>query len=326
MEATNILQEILSKSESLYIEKQNDLLQDAANEKSIVVDLLYYKLSPTVTRRSPNHSGTCGDIFLSLTIEGYLRVSPGFEFGNMTVSGYINRKPYPFNVRAIPVASTEPNYMPGLFKFRATFPNADSCSESSSLQVRSHIWAKYTVNGKTYWVNNGGYQKDYHYSGTAGYSYSYLGNSNQRRFDIGNKNLILDFAESNTIILRNIKYRKIVKIVYSHDNWKTVRESNAWFSNMLRGGELEQWHFNIPGKNSNTQFAISYKVDGQEFWDNNYGRNYRIYDAIGNPTPIGFPIASCVPDCGCLAECGHLNDFNTCTTNCPCVGDMMPHI
>ena len=48
------------------------------------------------------------------------------------------------------------------------------------------------------------------------------------------------------------------------------------FSRMLKSGD-EAWSINAPvGTAKRVDFAIFYRVSGQEFWDNNFGRNYTL--------------------------------------------------
>lgn len=88
--------------------------------------------------------------------------------------------------------------------------------------------------------------------------------------------------------VKNLAYGKSVKIIYSTDNWQTTKEADARFeknysygySNVESPNEqgIENWTFrvSIPERINTVEFAVVYQVEGAEFWDNNFGQNYRI--------------------------------------------------
>ncbi|NWI09957.1 PPR3D phosphatase, partial [Crypturellus soui] len=93
-----------------------------------------------------------------------------------------------------------------------------------------------------------------------------------------------DFGLSGTIQVCNIAFEKQVSVRYTFNQWKSLHEVRA------------HWHSSIPEKNgqdqvdvftfflpipsfllqlcSVVQFAARYQVNGQEYWDNNGGKNY----------------------------------------------------
>ncbi|NXN19531.1 PPR3D phosphatase, partial [Indicator maculatus] len=95
-----------------------------------------------------------------------------------------------------------------------------------------------------------------------------------------------DLGISGTIHVHNIAFEKRVSVRYTFNQWKSLRELCA------------QWHSSIPEKNgqnqvdvftfflpvppfllqlcSVVQFAARYQVNGQEYWDNNRGKNYSL--------------------------------------------------
>lgn len=102
---------------------------------------------------------------------------------------------------------------------------------------------------------------------------------------------------SGRLVLRNIAYAKQVKITYSTDNWRTVRESYATYGGPTWGYAsatpnpnsfgFEQWYFTIDiGTASTVDYAVSYSVAGSTYWDNNFSRNYRT--TINRPSPVRF--------------------------------------
>ncbi|XP_068006145.1 protein phosphatase 1 regulatory subunit 3D [Melanerpes formicivorus] len=95
-----------------------------------------------------------------------------------------------------------------------------------------------------------------------------------------------DLGISGTIHVHNIAFEKMVSVRYTFNQWKSFCELCA------------QWHSSIPEKNgqnqvdvftfflhvppfllqlcSVVQFAVRYQVNGQEYWDNNRGKNYSL--------------------------------------------------
>jgi hypothetical protein len=141
---------------------------------------------------------------------------------------------------------------------------------------------KYVVNGQTYWDNNGG--ADYHVGA-------------------GPRNFYPDFAWGKSIVaLQTAQYNnavsapfftgrvytkyaegdKSVKIVYTTDNWATVKECIAQYSyddsDFWGGNKCSVWWYNVPveGSPANIKFAIAYTLNGSTAWDNNFGRNYTL--------------------------------------------------
>jgi hypothetical protein len=152
---------------------------------------------------------------------------------------------------------------------------------------------KYVVNGQTYWDNNGG--QNYTVSGADGMylqngvnvsvdtNYSYF--STQSTPPTPNFTIYVD--------VRNIAYAKNVSVVYSTDGWKTVQTVPLSFDSLFainnvtflvnpnRFG-IERWNALIvtaPSTQKYVQFAVSYTVNGQTYWDNNFGKNYQLQSA-----------------------------------------------
>jgi hypothetical protein len=74
--------------------------------------------------------------------------------------------------------------------------------------------------------------------------------------------------------VKNLAYAKQVALVYSFDG--TWREAAASYAGP-GGGGAETWGFSVDVPYGATvQFALRYRVAGQEFWDNNGGADYRV--------------------------------------------------
>ncbi len=147
--------------------------------------------------------------------------------------------------------------------------------------------AKYVVNGQTYWDSNNG--SNYRINNTNREpisSFLYLNQS----FDIfqskvSSSSFYSGFYINVSADVRNIAFAKEVKIVYTTDNWVTSNTSLLNFSTFDNFGgdpinsttDFERWvaTFAIPVTNK-LVYALSYKVNGQTYWDNNFGTNYTL--------------------------------------------------
>ena len=70
----------------------------------------------------------------------------------------------------------------------------------------------------------------------------------------------------------NLAYNKEICIRWTCDNWKTFRDTSAVFC--ANDGHTDRFSFELPINGDDVQFALRYRTNGQEFWDNNRGRNY----------------------------------------------------
>eukprot|EP00123_Amoebidium_parasiticum_P009164 comp19293_c0_seq1/m.22134 comp19293_c0_seq1/g.22134 ORF comp19293_c0_seq1/g.22134 comp19293_c0_seq1/m.22134 type:complete len:255 (-) comp19293_c0_seq1:270-1034(-) len=92
------------------------------------------------------------------------------------------------------------------------------------------------------------------------------------------------------VVLKNLAVDKRVDVVYTVDNWATVRTAAAryskdqwmsWYSsannpNTINGGN-ETWYFTLDvGNAPAVQLAVRYQTAGREFWDSNFGKNYHV--------------------------------------------------
>lgn len=102
-------------------------------------------------------------------------------------------------------------------------------------------------------------------------------------YDLGDK------LELNGVAnIKNLAYEKKVQIVYSTDQWRSVKVADARFEKYYSYGYtsvespndqgIENWTFRvtIPERIQSVEFAVVYSVNGQEFWDNNFGQNYLV--------------------------------------------------
>ena len=77
-----------------------------------------------------------------------------------------------------------------------------------------------------------------------------------------------------SVAVRNLGYGKIVGVMYTTDNWATTRTVNGTYS-YTASSDTEVWSIDMPvGSASNVKYAVFYKVNGQSYWDSNFGRNF----------------------------------------------------
>lgn len=160
--------------------------------------------------------------------------------------------------------------------------------DTPSLLFADEFVVRYEVNGTKYWDNNGGQnykmgalegtflRTDLNISVDTNYSTIYNGYSNTNTF-------------SAQVDVRNINPTKLVSVIYTTDNWNTVKTAplsfvptltvgaRQWVTSPNRFG-MERWAVNIeiPNTVNAVKFAVVYKVNGQEYWDNNYEQNYTV--------------------------------------------------
>lgn len=148
--------------------------------------------------------------------------------------------------------------------------------------VEISFYIEYKVNGQTFIDNNNGSNYTLDTSGqstlndyilnTCSIKTTEFYGSNYSKYGGDQANFIANF------ILKNIAYEKIVTVVYTTDNWNTVKTGQAVYKESIPGN-LEIWTFRddfIPLEATEIEFAVEYKVNGQSYWDNNYGSNYKI--------------------------------------------------
>lgn len=72
----------------------------------------------------------------------------------------------------------------------------------------------------------------------------------------------------------NLTYSKEVTVRWSHDGWRTSHDTCAVFCS--NDGDTDRFAFELPINGDNVTFAIRYRTEEREFWDNNRGKNYTI--------------------------------------------------
>ncbi|MDE6314733.1 MAG: CBM21 domain-containing protein [Lachnospiraceae bacterium] len=127
---------------------------------------------------------------------------------------------------------------------------------------------KYVGDGVTYWDNNNG--NNYQFSQPLG-----VANILALRY-------CYKTAENYKIYaaVKNLAYSKVVKVRYTEDNWATYQDVALQYDYSLATNNTEIWTTTLkldPNKIDQFHYCLSYEVNGQTYWDNNFGANYGYY-------------------------------------------------
>ncbi|CAH1225598.1 hypothetical protein PAECIP111893_05276 [Paenibacillus plantiphilus] len=80
---------------------------------------------------------------------------------------------------------------------------------------------------------------------------------------------------SGGIEVTNLSPTKQVKVVYTTGGGIWLEQSASYVTSVAGG--YEAWNFDIDAPLASTfEFAIKYEVNGQTYWDNNNGSNYKV--------------------------------------------------
>ncbi|MBW1294728.1 carbohydrate-binding protein [Aquimarina litoralis] len=143
---------------------------------------------------------------------------------------------------------------------------------------------KYTVDGQTYWDNNNG--KNYSMLVNMG---GFLApDVHVEVNDSFTRSAGTSFA-INVNARRNYGANVTVEVVYTTDNWVTKNTVPMSYQRYFRVGyahyimspnqfdvDVYDTLIRVHDEVQSIEFAIVYKVNGEEYWDNNYGNNYTL--------------------------------------------------
>ena len=127
---------------------------------------------------------------------------------------------------------------------------------------------KYVADGVTYWDNNNGQN----YTGAKLGTAPVAAKRNFRSYD--NTQYRID------AVLQNYAYNKNVFVRFTTDGWNTYSDQALSYNSTNDDGtELWTTYIDISDINSyeeyeNFEYAICYRVNGTEYWANNFGSNY----------------------------------------------------
>lgn len=124
---------------------------------------------------------------------------------------------------------------------------------------------KYVGDGQTYWDNNNGNNyTNYDILGAANVKVERLSYHEPRAFKV-------------QAVVKNLAFAKKVKVRYTLDNWASYQEADLSFDSSIPETDTERWNVTLnldEDKMDSFQYCVSYEVNGQTYWDNNFGNNY----------------------------------------------------
>jgi protein phosphatase 1 regulatory subunit 3A/B/C/D/E len=124
---------------------------------------------------------------------------------------------------------------------------------------------------------------------------------------VNNTNVCLEkivcytFGIYGRICVKNMAYEKCVAVRYSFDAWQSCQEEIARYIPGASTDNVDSFFFHMQPPKTNTdrkmEFAIRYRVCGKDYWDNNFGDNYRLVYYKTNPVDtLNLPLLNDPPD------------------------------
>lgn len=129
---------------------------------------------------------------------------------------------------------------------------------------------KFVGDGQVYWANNNGNNfTEEDILGTANIKVGRIST-----YDTLDKTII-----NFSAVVKNLAPVKEVGIRYTDDNWASYKDIELKYSYSIPGTNNEVWTGTTEidsSKKDAFQFCGYYKVNGNTYWDNNFGKNYDI--------------------------------------------------
>lgn len=159
--------------------------------------------------------------------------------------------------------------------------------DQPALEFGDEFVARFEVNGNKYWDNNN--YANYKMGVLEG---TYLRTDLNVSVDTYSSYIYNSYGAANNTFavhadVRNLNPTKEVKVVYTTDQWATNKVVSLNYAQYLTVGArqmlyspnafgMERWFVNIdvPSSINNIEYAVVYKVNGVEYWDNNFGKNF----------------------------------------------------
>lgn len=129
---------------------------------------------------------------------------------------------------------------------------------------------KFIGDGQVYWANNNGNN----FTGD-----DVLGTANIKVGRISTSETINGTVINFSVTVKNLGFAKNVGIRYTDDNWASYKQVELKYDHSISGTNNEVWTGSItidPNKKNAFQFCGFYTVNGNTYWDNNFGANYDI--------------------------------------------------
>ena len=82
---------------------------------------------------------------------------------------------------------------------------------------------------------------------------------------------------NGSVQVNNMSYHKEVFVRLTRNSWRTYTDIPTVHAETMSGGNTDRFLFAAPLlANEEIHFAVCYRVNGQEFWDNNKWNNYSL--------------------------------------------------
>jgi len=87
---------------------------------------------------------------------------------------------------------------------------------------------------------------------------------------------------TGVIAVKNISFEKDIFVRYTIDSWRSSSDTSAQYVPNSTDQVSDRFLFNLtlPKSATGLEFAICYRTAGQEFWDSNQGKNYKVVDSL----------------------------------------------
>ena len=90
-----------------------------------------------------------------------------------------------------------------------------------------------------------------------------------------------EYGVYGRVQVRNLAFEKEVFVRYTLDSWQTFEDKHAKYSgvsSVTNCADTFVFHIKVPRvtEDKKLQFAVCYRTGESEFWDNNFGDNFRL--------------------------------------------------
>lgn len=157
-------------------------------------------------------------------------------------------------------------------QFQASLPDGRELWKLATSVEMLEFAVRYAVNGTEFWDNGGG--GNYKQPPVFDEFDALLGHGQQV---VMGSSAFADATHVRVLAaVRNLAFVKQVGMVFAINGGATFNAVQGVFSQTLKSG-VEVWKIEAPiGSAKRVDFAIFYRVNGQELWDNNFSRNYSL--------------------------------------------------
>lgn len=154
--------------------------------------------------------------------------------------------------------------------FQESLPDGRELWKVTTADELLEFAANYSVLGTTFWDNN------------AGANYGQPPVFDEFDAELGQTPSVavaqFGFSDATHVrvlaAVKNLAFAKLVGLVYTTNGWASASVAPFNFDHSLKSTN-EVWSVTATvGPALRVEFAVFYRVNGQEFWDNNFSRNY----------------------------------------------------